>query len=462
MDVTQGRATVALEELADLQLSNVVGKATAHQHLLDGMTKQVQTLTQRVEGCEDTVASSGLLLMSGEDDSPSEFFALQKRVATLEAELAASRGRDAEHREMRSGLVASVEAMRVRLEGLEARLSDELAASARREADVRASASNAQAHAASAASAARAAALDAQSPLRAAEAMTPPPGGGRRQSLTTDEEANRAAVEAETLARLSARDAEAAAAAAESLRSELATMRREQAIRSRDVEQLHAELAAIRASAPVSTASLAGTSLTPSDLSRLNDLEASQRATANAQRAGDAAMHAWSSSHSEVIEALLSQNLTGRWVGIVGGGSDGMSRDTFVVGRGATGGAGVLVTWQHQAANTHADCFRWAAHTHAITCTEAGVYEVALGLWPPTPGLRAELQVDGRPAAIAAGGDAVGAGASAAGLPQTATRSEACGLCCVTLLSLHAGAVLALAAEHAVGPTKAYLGVKKL
>ena len=118
-----------------MQLSNVVGKATAHQHLLDGMTKQVQTLTQRVEGCEDTVASSGLLLMSGEDDSPSEFFALQKRVATLGAELAASRGRDAEHREMRSGLVSSVEAMRVRLEGLEARLSDELAASARREAD---------------------------------------------------------------------------------------------------------------------------------------------------------------------------------------------------------------------------------------------------------------------------------------------------------------------------------------
>ena len=41
-------------------------------------------------------------------------------------------------------------------------------------------------------------------------------------------------------------------------------------------------------------------------------------------------------------------------------------------------------------------------------------------------------------------------------------RSEACGLCCLTLLSLHAGAVVALAAEHAAGPTKAYLGLRKL
>ena len=138
------------------------------------------------------------------------------------------------------------------------------------------------------------------------------------------------------------------------------------------------------------TAALAGTALSPYDLSRFNDLEASQRATANAQKASEASMVAWSATHADTIEALLSQALTGRWVGVVGGGSE----NVVLSGNTPTGGAGVLVTWQHQAANTHAECYKWSPHTHAITVAEPGVYEVALGLWPPTPGLCAELQVD--------------------------------------------------------------------
>ena len=80
-------------------------------------------------------------------------------------------------------------------------------------------------------------------------------------------------------------------------------------------------------------------------------------------------------------------------------------------------GAGTLVTWQHQAANTHADNFRWTAHTHSITCLEAGLYELSIGLWPPTRGLRAEVLVDSRPAAIAAGTEA-------SGLPQSASMES--------------------------------------
>ena len=168
-------------------------------------------------------------------------------------------------------------------------------------------------------------------------------------------------------------------------------------------------------------------------------------------------MAAWSAQHAETIEALLSHALTGRWVGVVGGTAPELTR-----GLGG-GGTRELVVWQHQAANTHADCFYWSAHTQSITTMEAGVYEVGMGLWPPSPGLRAELQVDGRPAALASGTEAVGAGAAGAhGLPQSATRSEACGLVCITLLSLHAGAVITLATDYAAGPTKAYLGMRKL
>ena len=98
--------------------------------------------------------------------------------------------------------------------------------------------------------------------------------------------------------------------------------------------------------------------------------------------------------------------------------------------------------------------------TQGIIVNEAGVYEVAIGLWPPAPNLRVELQVDRRPAALADG--AGGVGASPASLPSAAARSEACGLVCITLLSLHTGAVLSLVAEHTAGPTKAYLGVRKL
>lgn len=99
----------------------------------------------------------------------------------------------------------------------------------------------------------------------------------------------------------------------------------------------------------------------------------------------------------------------------------------------------------------------WRARSGArqVRTAEPGVYEVSVGLWPPTAGLRAELRVDGI-AALLLGGDYT---------PPPAPpppRSPACGLCCVTLLSLHAGAALTLAAEHAAEGTRAYLGLRKL
>ena len=49
-----------------------------------------------------------------------------------------------------------------------------------------------------------------------------------------------------------------------------------------------------------------------------------------------------------------------------------------------------------------------------------------------------------------------------AGLQGEAHRSAACGLCCVTMLSLTAGNRLVLVAENASVPVKAYLGLRKL
>ena len=40
--------------------------------------------------------------------------------------------------------------------------------------------------------------------------------------------------------------------------------------------------------------------------------------------------------------------------------------------------------------------------------------------------------------------------------------SRLCFLCCLTLLSLHAHATLKLATKRAPGPTKAYMGLRKI
>ena len=90
-----------------------------------------------------------------------------------------------------------------------------------------------------------------------------------------------------------------------------------------------------------------------------------------------------------------------------------------------------------------------------VRCAEAGVYEVACGLWPAAIGMLGELRVDGVPALLL--GESAN---SAPSLPSP--RGEAAGLCGISLLSLPAGAAITLAAEHAPGRTKAYLGLRKL
>jgi hypothetical protein len=122
------------------------------------------------------------------------------------------------------------------------------------------------------------------------------------------------------------------------------------------------------------------------------------------------------------------------------------------VGSGATAGAGVLVCWHEQAANTYEGGFGWIPRTHEVNCAAAGVYEVAVGLWPASPGLLAELRVNGATAMLLTEPPAALAHLGA----------EAGGLCAVSLLSLPAGAAVSLAAEHATRRTKAYLGLRKL
>ena len=508
LEGAQQKVAAELVDLGELNLGGVAERVGAQQHLLDGMTRQVQRLTERVESVEE---QSGAVFAG--DGRTNEFGLMQRRLAILEAELAASRQREVEQRDSSVTLMRMVEAMRVTVEGLETRITNEVGAAARSNIETRQAAANAQAAAASAASAARAAALDAvagpqktssMAAAAALDAATSPQRtspSGRRLSppfaaaLGLDESASRAAAAAEHLARMSSQQAEAAARAAEGLRSELTSMRTEQAASKREMGVIQAEIAGLRHataanpflansySAAASLSSMpprsavgspnnapqptpntvqagggptlpahigggakAGGGMSASDTSRLWDLEAAQQATTSAQRAIEESMSAWSATHAETIEALLSHSLTGRWVGIVEA--------------GATRG---VATWQHQAANTHSECFFWTANSQSVTTLEAGVYEVGIGLWPPTPGMHAELLVDGRPAALASGSEADGsAAANSHGLPLSTGRSEACGLVCITLLSLHAGAVLTLGVEQATKPTKAYLGLHKL
>lgn len=205
--------------------------------------------------------------------------------------------------------------------------------------------------------------------------------------------------------------------------------------------------------------------LTAADLARLSDIEEAQRAAEAAQVRLQGAMSQWSASHARTIEMLWSQALTGRWVGLVGGGggAGGLggtgpggygTSGNLVVGDGAIAGSGILVCWHEQAANSHESCFGWEPHAHEVRCAEAGVYEVAVGLWPATAGLLAELRVNGATALL------IGEQPPAAAMAHP--RGDAAGLCAVSLLSVQAGGVISVAAEHATVRTKVYLGLRKL
>ena len=186
---------------------------------------------------------------------------------------------------------------------------------------------------------------------------------------------------------------------------------------------------------------------------RLTTLEAAHRALEAAQRDLEGTMASWTAEHARKLELLASQALSGKWIGLVGmGGSAVGGAVGSVVGSGATAGAGVLVCWHEQAANTYEGGFGWTPRAHEVNCAAAGVYEVAVGLWPASPGLLAELRVNGATAMLLTEPPAA----------QAHLGAEAGGLCAVSLLSLPAGAAVSLAAEHATRRTKAYLGLRKL
>jgi chromosome segregation ATPase len=442
-------AKATQEEVESLvgSMADVRPVATRLTPLIPKMTSQLQVVTDRLETCEDRLQE-----LFSEGGGPSAAAAAQR------------------DREM--SLMRAVEALRVRLETLESRVHEEAGSAARREAEARSAATNAHASAAAAAAAARSAALTAAD---AADRSRPP--SALSQSISQGHRSPDPSASGYE---------RGDAGAVHELRAEMAAMRKEQQASQQQIAALAAELHAATSSqhAPGSlprprgnpsspggssacgglgaggqpprpptsdyptpvAAAFTGSSLAPYDASRISDLEQSLAASVQAHRQTESAMHEWSTAHAETIEVLLSQALTGRWVGTVGGDAP-------------TGGAagGGLVRWLHQAANTHSDCFGWQEGTHELQVGEPGVYELGMGLWPPTPGMQAELRVDGLPAVL------VGGAQASVGLPKSeGGRSPACGLCCITMLSLNAGARLSLAATSAAGPAKAYLGLRKL
>ena len=465
---TQGEVEGIINALAEVK--PVTARITP---LIPKITSQLQVVTDRLEQVEDQIQALG------EGVRPASPAAAQR------------------DREM--SLMRATEAMRVRLEALEQRVNGEIAASARRDMVARSASDDASASASAAAAAARSAALTAAD--AAGGGTGGACGGGFKQAgpYGYDESAS--------LAAASSLDAEGGGG---DLRTELLAMRREQAAAREQIAALHAELhtlrgiggatgggASPRPGRPASpggrfgqpgspagsaacgglgahgnppvpptsgfptpySAALVGSTLSAYDQSRLTDLEASQASAQTQARETEERMQQWSAAHAETIEVLLSQALTGRWVGVVGQSAAVMPNE------GGGGGAGVaVVSWVHQAANTHSDCFRWAEGVTEIKVVEPGVYEVGLGLWPPCAGLMAELRVDGLPAVLIGGSHAAGEalGMPPAGLQGEAHRSAACGLCCVTMLSLTAGNRLVLVAENASVPVKAYLGLRKL
>ena len=162
----------------------------------------------------------------------------------------------------------------------------------------------------------------------------------------------------------------------------------------------------------------------------------------------------------------------------------------------------MFVSWQHQASNTHNECFKWevsSQHTHTphalgisshpsppFLLSSANTAILSRDRRARAGGLRgrgrpvaARLRpACGAPSRRADGGghrrqrgrrDGRRLGADGAHLravdadgeraSDAPKRSEACGLCCLTLLSLHAHATLKLATKRAPGPTKAYMGL---
>ena len=112
-------------------------------------------------------------------------------------------------------------------------------------------------------------------------------------------------------------------------------------------------------------------------------------------------------------------------------------------------------------------CFLWSARTTQLGCEDAGLYEVAVGVWPASKLLAAELRVNGTVAVILhdAAADALRlAAASRAGGGAARTRlvSEVAGLCSVTILSLLAHATLTVAVQNATPRTRSFLGLRKL
>ena len=89
------------------------------------------------------------------------------------------------------------------------------------------------------------------------------------------------------------------------------------------------------------------------------------------QRAGEAAMHSWSAAHSEMIEALLSQALTGKWLGVVGGeASRGNSLEVLSPSKRAAAAADTTVVVV-EAELTFADKFMRAMSAAAASAASA-------------------------------------------------------------------------------------------
>ena len=176
-------------------------------------------------------------------------------------------------------------------------------------------------------------------------------------------------------------------------------------------------------------------------------------AVESAQIARDGEMRKWSEAHARLLELLVSESLSGRWVGAVSGASSDWD---------ASGA--LLVEWQAQSANSHPECFGWLAGSHELTVAEPGLYELSAGLWPGLAS-RAEVRVNSTPAIELAKPALVGAASAGGGGGGSMLRmgaAEIAGLCVVCVVALPPRAVLSLAAQGATPHSRAFLGLRKL
>jgi len=549
------RAAGVIEQLRahGVELEETVDRLGArHKALGQTVERELGLCSERVEGleghCAELHAALSTLTANGQPLTASDLANLEHRVGSLEGALTSTLeelrrrelARDTGHVVQRT-----TDAMRLRLEQLEQKVSDEAEAAeawqeeARRAGAAAAAAELAAQTAAASAQAAATAAATAVGPGSAAATpmrLLPPPPPVQELGLRATPQrrqmddvaaaaASAAADSAAAAAKASAADAAMTARLVEMLQRQvealhaqlgqlneeavsalrdrdeerraeqqrrqatdeaLRALRRDMAVVQEEAAATRAELHALRSRAtpaPPVTATATATApptpsrptLAPSPMptpaaplvggsgigssmelvftGRLTALEAAHRAIEAAQRDLEGTMASWTAEHARKLELLASQALSGKWIGLVGmGGSAVGGAVGSVVGSGATAGAGVLVCWHEQAANTYEGGFGWTPRTHEVNCAAAGVYEVAVGLWPASPGLLAELRVNGATAMLLTEPPAALAHLGA----------EAGGLCAVSLLSLPAGAAVSLAAEHATRRTKAYLGLRKL